>query len=195
MLTWMQKSVAVVCVISVVMFAAPKQSEAILLAILGPVTLGGVVAVVVADLAILCAVGLICGGGGGGGGPLQQGGTCRAENYCGMSATGIVDSNRFCNASPPPNSECTSFPFPDDALIIDPKVFRINDQASVIWNIGEENYPPNCTLSGPQIGTIMLTTETGSEDVIALGPQVYTLTCGTEAARAQINILPVRFET
>ena len=182
-------------------FTVPQKSDGILLLLLAPVTLGSVVALVVAELVIYCAVGLICGGGGGGGGgggstdPVVTGDSCTATNYCGMTGTGIVESSGFCTALPPPDTACTNGALPDDALVIDPPITKINDDISLLWDIGTFNHPPNCTLSGPQIGTIILSTQTGSTTVTVLGPHVFTLTCGTAQVQAKVRLISLPFET
>jgi hypothetical protein len=191
-----KKGGAAVCIVAIMTFSVPKQADAVLLLLIAPATLSGVVALVVTELVIYCAAGLICGDGGNNsnGTPVNEDDTCTAENYCGMSAAGTVESDGFCNATPPPNSACSG-PFPEDPLVIDPSFTRIDNDISVIWDVGDANYPANCTLSGSQIGTVTLSTQTGSTTVTALGPHVYTLECGAEEAQAKVNLVGSQFET
>jgi len=188
----LKKSLVVVVMVAMLTFSAPKKSEAIMLLLLAPATVGATVLVVVTELIIYCAVGLICGGGsggGGGGGSVFEGDGCSALNYCGQIGLGTVQSDGFCTATPPPNSECTNGEFPEDALTINPDLVRVGNDVVISYDVGEFNYPPNCTLSGASpVGVMSLTTQTGTVNVTALGPNFFTLACGTENAEAKIKI-------
>ncbi|MFT5831805.1 MAG: hypothetical protein ACI9SY_000178 [Candidatus Paceibacteria bacterium] len=198
----LKKSIIVVVMVAMLTFSAPKESDAILLLLLAPVTTAAVVAVIVTELVIYCAVGLICGGGGGGGGgtppppppPPPPPVPCSPENYCGESSSGIITAGGFCSVTAPSNSTCTNFAFPDDPLTISPGLVRVSDQVTIQYDVGPNNFPPNCTLRGPQIGpagsgTLVLTTQTGTEIVTALAPYFYRLECGTESFDAGIEVV------
>jgi len=207
----LKKSLVVVVMVAMLTFSAPKKSEAVLLLLLAPATVGATVLVIVTELIIYCAVGLICGGGNGGGsgsgggssssssssgsssgdGDVSafEGDECNSLNYCDQIGLGTVQSDGFCTATPPPNSECTNGEFPEDALTINPDLVRVGNDVVISYDVGEFNYPPNCTLSGASpVGVMSLTTQTGTVNVTALGPNFFTLACGTENAEAKINI-------
>lgn len=188
-----RKSIAIALMIAVLGFTIPKQSDAILLAIIAPAAAGAAAALVITELVIYCATGVICGGGGGG--TASPDDSCTAENYCGMTGSGTIESDGFCNASPPPDSECTSAPFPEDPLVLDPPVVNIGDEETIIWDVGPENFPANCTLSGPQIGSMSLPSQTGSTTITVQGPHVYTLECGDTRAQIQLRLLGAIYET
>jgi hypothetical protein len=194
----LKKSVVVVVMVAMLTFSVPKESEAILLLLFAPLTIGATVALIVTELIIYCATGLICGGGGGGGttggdpGSAFVGDSCSASNYCGQTGAGTVQSDGFCTALPPPNSACTNGSFPDDALTINPGLVRIGDDVVVSYDVGVFNYPPNCTLSGPApIGVMPLTTQTGSSTVTASAAHFFRLECGTTNAEAKLDLVGV----
>ena len=118
-------------------------------------------------------------------------------NYCGMSGGGnyvcgsCVDDSG--NPLPSPaNNECINLPLPTDALTIEPPLVRKDDSITVNWNLGL-NWPPNCTLAGPGLDVTFTgpSDATGSITVDPVnGPHQYTLTCGTETVKANVNLLP-----
>ncbi len=114
--------IAVLLIASMLGLAAPKRTDAIIVALIG-LSVGAVVA----DLVILCALGIICGNGNGGttsvtppppppGGVCvpQQGQACALRNACGVTgpSDGTIDCNGICRGATVANEytgpSCTS---------------------------------------------------------------------------------------
>lgn len=241
--THLKKVVATFMIISLLVMTPPKRTDAIIVLLVG-LSVGAVVA----DLIILCAVGVICGGGGGGGTPGTGGpgtpgegcnspanscgeftggtydsaGVCSAvapsdwngpgctsgPNYCGMTASGNehCSGDGRCSVSTPADNLCIGRPLPEDAITINPTIVRVGDDANddivITWNTGE-NFPTNCTLTGPGLPSgFAITTTTGSvtvEDIT--GQREYQISCGVDASgnpardSETVRVLPALFES
>ena len=177
-----KKFIASILMSTMLFFTPPKQAEAIFVPI---ITNALNVVTVIADLIIVCViqsangVGFCGGSSGSGGGSAGSGG--------GTSACGSIT---------PPNSTCTNFPLDDNSLVLNPEVVREGDDFDISWNTGQ-NFPANCTLTGPNIEVTLSSIDdlTGTVTTTATGPHVYTLACGTESVTKTLKILPTITES
>ncbi len=168
-----KKFIASILMSAMLFFAPPKPAEAVFIPVLANALN---VVTVLADLIILCAIQ-----------------SANGVGFCGGSSGGGASA---CGSIPPPNSTCTNFPLDDNSLVLNPEVVREGDDFDISWNTGQ-NFPANCTLTGPNIEVTLSSIDdlTGTVTTTATGPHVYTLACGTESITKALKILPTITES
>lgn len=123
-------------------------------------------------------------------------------NYCGMTASGSehCSGDGRCSVSTPADSLCTGLPLPPDALVINPNIVRIgddaNDDITISWNTGQ-NFPANCTITGPGLPAgFTITSPTGTVTISNItGQREYTLACGSVSVSQTVLVLPSLYES
>lgn len=115
------------------------------------------------------------------------------SNYCGVYAPAQIYCDGTCQTRGPVPADdtCTDFPLGEDALIITPPIVRDGNDVTISWDLGL-NYPTNCTLTGPNLGSFSFAASdaTGSVDVTVTGPHRYVLECGTAGTIEDVRLLP-----
>ena len=87
-------------------------------------------------------------------------------------------------------------------ISIEPSLVRKGNNTEVVWDTNGNN-PVLCTVTGTDVGGLGVNTYTpgsaaetdGRITVVADGPTLYRITCGTESAESQVDILPLIHES
>ncbi len=149
--------------------------------------------------------GEILGGEGGAGGGCSANYTqpcTTGMNYCGDSNSGTYLCNGVCSVSAAPEDAQCQYELPEDPIIFTPALVRRGDTINVAWDVGQ-NYPPNCTITGKDIGgagdnerTLSENEATGNVDVVVTDPHTYKIECtGGYNASATVRIVSSLQET